>query len=159
MVHKFKEIQKEGFKVYEKIEDLFDEIDAEFDALPLHTKLWIKTKETVEDFKHKVRQSISFYFQRRKRGFDDSETWNLDSSLAKIILPRLKRFKELSDGFPAELEEGEWDKILDEMIWAFTFLAGEERWTTGVSEDDTKTWARVQSALNNFAKYYTGLWW
>lgn len=36
-----------------------------------------------------------FLWQRWTRGFDDSETWSLDSTISYFILPRLKRFKEI----------------------------------------------------------------
>ena len=37
-----------------------------------------------------------FTKQRLERGFDDSETWNLDLTIAKFVLPRLESFKEYS---------------------------------------------------------------
>ena len=37
---------------------------------------------------------ILFWFQRRFRGFDDSETWSLDYTFIKWFYPRLKRFQE-----------------------------------------------------------------
>lgn len=38
----------------------------------------------------------AFSKQRVERGFDDSETWSLDYTLARFLLPRLKRYLELS---------------------------------------------------------------
>ena len=35
--------------------------------------------------------------QRISRGFDDSETWALANTIAKFIIPRLKRFIEISN--------------------------------------------------------------
>lgn len=74
--------------------------------------------------------------QRLENGFDDSELWCLDSTIAKFILPRLKRFIERSLGTPARLyykyidlgypEEvankyayKDWSGILDKIVWAF----------------------------------------
>jgi len=34
--------------------------------------------------------------QRLERGFDDSETWSLDSTIVSFILPRLKRYFEVA---------------------------------------------------------------
>lgn len=34
--------------------------------------------------------------QRDERGFDDTELWNLDVTMAKFILPRLKEFHKQS---------------------------------------------------------------
>ena len=54
-----------------------------------------------------------FLWQRWTRGFDDSETWSLYDTIARFILPRLKRFKEIADGtgsipcyIVAKFEEG-----------------------------------------------------
>jgi hypothetical protein len=39
----------------------------------------------------------AFKKQRLERGFDDSETWCLDLTIAKFIIPRLERFIEISE--------------------------------------------------------------
>ena len=50
----------------------------------------------------KVIMKVRFFWQRLTRGFDDSETWDMDSTFYKWFLPRLKRYKELSIGYPTE---------------------------------------------------------
>lgn len=89
-------------------------------------------------------RSLKFWWQRRTRGWDDSETWNLDESFAKLILPRLKRYEELS-GTP----EG-WKDIM----WTFEYLANGDGYMT-CKEDEEK----IQKGLDLFAKHYRGLWW
>lgn len=42
---------------------------------------------------------FKYLFQRLYRGFDDRDTWSLDYSLYRWLLPRLKRFKEVNNGF------------------------------------------------------------
>jgi len=49
----------------------------------------------------------------------DYDVWSMDSTLAHIIVPMLKKLKETQHGYPGELTEEEWDEKLDEMIWAF----------------------------------------
>ena len=58
--------------------------------------------------------------------FKDYETWNLDNTFARFIVPRLKRFRELVAspdtvyGYPVVVGSMElWLEILDKMIWAF----------------------------------------
>jgi len=46
-----------------------------------------------------------FKEQREERGFDDTEVYNLDSTIARFILPRLKRYKELNNIVPTDLTE------------------------------------------------------
>lgn len=61
--------------------------------------------------------------QRKERGFDDSEIWNLDVSIAKFILPRLERYQEIKCSHPANFSENEWNRIVNLMIYAFkTYL-------------------------------------
>jgi len=82
---------------------------------------------------------------------DKFDTWNMDHTLALIILPMLKQLKETKHGSPntddedvpvelqsisAKTKENEWDTdefhhqrwdwILDEMIWAFEQIVDED---------------------------------
>ena len=60
---------------------------------------------------------IKFFFQRRIRGFDDSETWDLDTQFYKWIYPRLKRFTEISMAYPISYDNSEdWRKELNKRI-------------------------------------------
>ena len=59
---------------------------------------------------------LRYWWQRRIRGWDDSDTWSLDLTAAKWFAPRLRRFKELNNGFPHGLTEEKWDATLDQMI-------------------------------------------
>lgn len=92
--------------------------------------------------------------QRIKNGFDDEEIYSLDHSLAKLILPRLKRFKKVKKGHPSTLSEEEWDKILDEMIYCFGRIADDNYFDLELEEEK-----RLQNGLETFAKYYMNLWW
>lgn len=38
--------------------------------------------------------------QKSKRGFDDSEIWNLDETIAILLIPRIKRFIEINKSQP-----------------------------------------------------------
>ena len=76
---------------------------------------------------------------------DDYDVWGLDHTLALIILPALKKLKEVQQGspivdnedVPEELHVAEgvdddpnffkkWDYVLDEMIWAFTQILDDD---------------------------------
>jgi len=101
------------------------------------------------------RQAI-YRQQRMERGFDDSELWSLDMTIAQFILPRLKRFKEVSEMrqcHPGSMSYEEWQDIMDKMIAAF------ERLAKGVffyNEDDEDM--DVNTGLKLFAEHYLGLW-
>jgi len=42
-------------------------------------------------------QIIKFFLQRHIRGFDDSETWNLDKEMIKNLYDRVKKYQELTN--------------------------------------------------------------
>jgi hypothetical protein len=100
-----------------------------------------------------ARRSLRFWWQRRTRGWDDSDTWGLDTTLARLIAPRLRRFKELNNGHPCDLTETEWDEHLDAMIRAFDLTSKDSLDRTG--EED----AAVKRGLRLFARWYRHLWW
>lgn len=83
-----------------------------------------------------------------ENGFDDSDTWGLDYHLATLILPRLKRYKEIVTGVIV------FDFPLDDMIHAFDLYVNKEDydWT----DDDWKDWDK---GIKAFSEYYRALWW
>ena len=74
-------------------------------------------------------------------------------SLAKIIAPRLKRFKRNLHGHPAFMTKKEWDDLLDEMIWAFEWCAAGKQFSAPKSECE-----RAAAAFEEFGKHYMHLW-
>lgn len=108
-------------------------------------------RDVIERFSKK---EFKYFHQRLMRGFDDTETFSLDHSLAKIILPRLKRFKELSIARPYDMTESEWNIILDKMIFSFEFAASDRLFA-----DPNDEWAEYQEGLELFGKHYSNLSW
>jgi hypothetical protein len=62
-----------------------------------------------------------------------------------------------------------WDWVLDEMIFAFEHICGDnEDWDSGLWKIDVDEWPRprlrittgdrIQNGLRLFGKYYRGLW-
>lgn len=100
------------------------------------------------------KRSARFLYQRLTRGWDDSDTFSLDHSLAKVIVPRLKRFRQVTIGSPGDLTMEEWQAMLDKMIAAFEFAASEERWSAGPEEFE-----KHNEGLELFAQWYWALWW
>lgn len=78
-----------------------------------------------------IKKLAEFKQQRVERGFDDTECWNLDSTVARFILPRLIVFKENTIGYPGtdEVPTFEaWTEILDKMIFAFEHIVNEDKY-------------------------------
>ena len=103
------------------------------------------------------RRSLRFFWQRLTRGWDDSETWSLDHSLAKLITPRLKRYKEVNCGYPSSMSWEEWNEILDEMIFGFEWFQSDARFD--VNSEYDANYIRAQKGIDLFAKHYFHLWW
>lgn len=93
-----------------------------------------------------------FLAQRRKRGFDDSETWGLDHAILRYTLPRLKRFCELTCGHPTALTMEQWEGLLDEMVAGITLYLDDD--ATNREGD-----AKVRRGLKLFAQWLPHLWW
>jgi len=109
---------------------------------------------------------------------DKHDTWSMDHTLAHIILPMLVQLKENNHGHPANLEEHEWDDIMDEMIWAFEqkcrdhweddyygdyvedqkngSMVGSFKWID--HEGRQKHQERMTNGFKLFGKYYENLW-
>lgn len=84
--------------------------------------------------------------QREERGFDTSELWSLDHTIASFILPRLKVFHN------AYVEDVDAQKDMALIIQAFELLASDE------FNYDEEQYATVQKGLMLFAQYLPGLW-
>lgn len=114
------------------------------------------------------------------------ETWSLDITFAKYIIPRLKKFKELNNGYPGDEEMDtpeKWDDALDKMIQAFEYVINlDEYWIDDPRYDytdiefghdkelyekvmknkiaeDIRRLEAINEGLQLFAKYYMSLWW
>ena len=117
------------------------------------------------------------FWQRMTRGWDDSELWSLDYTMAHWLLPRLREFKKQchgmpirlpvevdpEDGIPSALTEEEWNKILDKMIIAFEFIADDgNRIMAGASEDACKREIerdkKIEEGIALFGLYFRALW-
>ena len=105
----------------------------------------------------------------KQRGLyvNPKETWSLDITFAKYIIPRLKKFKELNNGYPGIEEVNtpeKWDEALDKMIQAFEYVANEFDWWVDnpkydCFDEEKRRQVVINEGLQLFAKYYMNLWW
>lgn len=126
--------------------------------IPDNESLSTKVKDffisTIPSYWRSLKQNIKFFEQRRTRGWDDSDTWNLDTTFAMFIIPRLKRLKELTNGYPSDLTWKKWHNILDKMIVGFEVMTKESFFH--YTENDRK---KADLAMKLFSKHYRSLWW
>ena len=114
---------------------------------------------------------------------DKYDTWNMDHTLALIILPMLKKLKESKAGSPFiddedlpehmrysfTTSEDDWDKhdrwvdykwewILNEIIWTFEHIVDDDWQYVVTHEKFLEINDRVSNGLRLFGKYYRSLW-
>lgn len=102
-----------------------------------------------------IKKLAEFKQQRIERGFDDTECWNLDSTVAKFILPRLIVFRKNTNGYPGNSEIPtfeKWLEVLDKMIFAFDHIVNEEKYDDERNEKYDIDWSKV----NNYTKMENG---
>lgn len=79
--------------------------------------------------------------QRIERGFDDTELWNLEFSIAKYVLPRLIEYRKVMNGYPASVNTfEEFQEIVDKMIYAFDHIVNEDKYTDDLEKELEIDW-------------------
>jgi hypothetical protein len=100
-----------------------------------------------------MRRKIKFFWQRLTRGFDDSETWSLDYTFFRWLLPRLKRFREVICCYPCRFNSlEEWQAELDKAIADLEVLQEDG----GCSKEYDEAYKRF---MDWFCSRLGNLWW
>jgi len=106
----------------------------------------------------RITRSIEYFIQRMVRGFDDSDTWNLHATVEEFILPRLKRFREITakhpfGGYPMGLaSHEEWLSRLDDMIYSLEVDSFDAIYGNKVDE-------RFKRGRGYLMAHWGNLWW
>ena len=87
--------------------------------------------------------------QRKARGFDDSETYSLEVTIAQFIVPRLERYIELADGWIERPKEQ--IEATDKFLNAMRIIARDDHSLENQKE--------VQDGLDCFPSLFQTLWW
>lgn len=102
-----------------------------------------------------ISRFFRFFYQRRRRGFDNSELWSLDYTIAKFIAPRLRAFIDEFGGrsCPQGLTSKQWRAKLEKMHKAFELMASDKMWTA--SKKEAKI---MEDGLDLFREWFFHLW-
>ena len=92
-----------------------------------------------------------FSIQRKKYGFDDSETWCLMSTIASFTIPRLKRYIEITD----KMYINEHEKECKQLLKALKLLVRDD----SACLFNKKEKKKVKKGLKSFHKVFESLWW
>lgn len=87
-----------------------------------------------------------------KHDFPLSEVWETDHILAKLIVPRLRAFKDADKhGCPDGLDMRRWNQTVQKMIDAFVLMQD----CIVLADEDNK---KIAEGLELFCKYFCYLW-
>lgn len=88
----------------------------------------------------KFKSFIKYSYQILRYGICDRDCWNLDHTLAAIILEHLKFFKKMErNGIPNEIVKNntseeeqveQWNNVLEEMIWTFEYIIDPDKFNS-----------------------------
>ena len=143
----------------------------EYDFSLRRLKLWEKIYYPCYRFFNKITgfpRKVKWFIQRGRRGYADCDTWGMPDYLADIIPKMIKQLKKYQQGVPPEMFSnvddrsdesweragGKWDKILDEMIVAFSIMNKElDAYTL------TKEEIKIRNkGVKQLYKYFYNLW-
>lgn len=100
--------------------------------------------------------NIERFFRRNTfrlfHGYNYEDCWNLDWSMAKWLVPRLKHLRDNGAGYPGSLIPEEWEIILNKMIAAFELIVEDDHFCEPEKE------AIIDEGLDLFREYYQALW-
>ena len=98
--------------------------------------------------------------QRFEQGFDDTETWHIDRTLALFIIPRLKRFIEVNNGIPNGETVESYNEKLNYIINAFENYYATDRYYQSTDSAERKQLTDdVRKAVNYLSNLWFELWW
>ena len=98
--------------------------------------------------------------QRFEQGFDDTETWHMDRTIALFIIPRLKKFIELNNGIPTGETIESYNEKLNFIISAFENYYATNKYYESVDDAERKQLTDdVKQAVEYLSKLWFELWW
>jgi len=99
-----------------------------------------------------------FKKQREENGFDDTETWHLDKTVALFLMPRLERFIQVNNGFPCGETEESYNKKLNFILNSFKeYYYNENDEVSLELEKERLSNAKKAAAL--LGEIWFDLWW
>ena len=96
--------------------------------------------------------------QREEQGFDDTETWHLDKTLALFLIPRLERFIQVNNGFPTGETEESYDEKLNFIINSFKEYYYNEDQEVSL-EIEKERLLNAKKAAASLGELWFDLWW
>lgn len=98
--------------------------------------------------------------QRFENGFDDTETWHMDRTIALFIIPRLKKFIQVNNGIPNGETIESYNQKLNFIISAFENYYATNKYYESVDDNERKQLTDdVKLAVEYLSKLWFEMWW
>ena len=119
---------------------------------------YVLVEDTMLDYKDKTKKdkeaTARLIKTKKETGICPDELWNLDSSIAVFIVPRLKLFIEQTIAYPGSLNSMEkWKRILRKILYSMKKIANGN---IPFSEKEDK---KFFEGMKLFGEYFLALWW
>jgi len=111
-----------------------------------------------EVYKDEPEKLEKYKKQREERGFDDTETWHLDKTIALFLLPRLKRYLQVNNGFPSGETEQSFNEKLNFIVKSFEEYYQDENIEVSL-EIEKERLSNAKKAVAMLAELWFDLWW
>jgi len=124
----------------------------------------------------RIKKQVKWFIQRRTRGFDDRELWDLGDTIAKFIIPRLEAFRDIEKSFSPDFNQDSftawktgrvdgdelsvWFAVVDKMLQSFQMVL-ENDFFNDDGHQITVNKSKVQYAREGlclFSSYFQHLW-
>jgi hypothetical protein len=96
--------------------------------------------------------------QRDERGFDDTETWHLDKTLALFLIPRLERFIQVNNGYPGGETEESFNEKLNFILKSFQQYYYSENEEVSLELEKERI-SNLKKAAAILGEIWFDLWW
>lgn len=111
-----------------------------------------------EVYKNDSKQLEKYKKQREQQGFDDTETWHLDRTFALFMIPRIKRFIQVNNGFPNGETYESYVEKLKFVVKSFEEYYSDDNIETSL-EIEKERLENAKQALDILLKLWFCLWW
>lgn len=101
---------------------------------------------------------LKYKKQKEVQGFDDTETWHLDRTLALFLMPRLERFIQVNNGFPTGETEDSYNEKLNFIVHSFKEYYYNEDEDVSL-ELEKERLLNAKKAAELLGKLWFDLWW
>jgi hypothetical protein len=109
-------------KSYKSVDEMLKEFDTRRQEEKKRNPLWYYGSIAyyrIQGYLKEIPLMIKTFFQRGKRGWANSDTWNFDYYLAKVISEGVLHLYKCQHGHPSDLTEEKWQGILLEIVYTF----------------------------------------